>query len=169
MRSLRFRLKTLMVLIAACALGLGLLLSLWPLIPPFRSAGWSAGKDVPVDILVVDHISGRPIAGASVRANHTYRPDLIPAKQGSTDARGRVRLATVARAWGKEFLVGQVVLRKTEHLSFAGGNVQAGAEGYEPDQAPLDSDPTRATITLRLRPLPPRRGVASEPSRSSPR
>jgi hypothetical protein len=84
MKKPRFRLRTLLVVIAVCAVVFAVAPGLWLLAPSFRSNQWGAGKDIPLVIAVVDDTTGQPITGALVRVNHPYRPDLIPPKQATT-------------------------------------------------------------------------------------
>jgi hypothetical protein len=127
--------------------------------PRFNTIGWGAGKEIPLEIAVIDDTTGQPIASALVRVNHPFRPDLIPPKQGPTGADGEIKLTTVADARGRILVVipswepsRHVVLRKTEHLSFSGGSIQVEANGYEPVCVPMSDEPSRSTTTIRLRP-----------------
>ena len=159
MRLPRFRLRTLLVLIAACAVVFAVAPALWLLAPSFQSNTWGAGKDIPLVIAVIDKTTGQPIAGAVVRVNHPYHPELIPPKQGSTGADGRAEPTTVADARGKVLVAipawepsRHVVLRKTEQLSFSGGSIHVEANGYEPVLVPMSEESSRSTTTIRLRP-----------------
>ena len=155
MRRPRLKLRTLMIAVAACALGLALL----PLISPvrFRRGYFTGYKTVPLRIAVVEEGTGRPIAGATVRVDQPGPSHLFPPSSGVTGADGSVTVDSFPAASGRVWTVGleterPVVLRKTESLSFNGGKAEALMLGYEALEVDLTGDPSGSTITIRLRP-----------------
>ena len=108
MRLPRFHLRTLMVITAATALASARVApTLWLISPVFRVNSWGGGKEgIPLSVIVLDDVNGRPIAGVTVQVTPQSRPDLrpdLPPVAGITGANGVVRLTTIAKAWGRRW------------------------------------------------------------------
>ena len=119
------------------------------------------GKEgMPLSISVVDDFTGQPIAGVAIQVSPRPRPDLrrdLAPVRGTTGADGAVRLATIARAWGRRWTANwegfqPVDLWKTEEVSLSGVSIEAEAPGYEQAQWSLVKNPGRSPVTIRLRP-----------------
>ena len=136
MRLPRFRLRTLMVITAVAALVCAVAPTLWLISPRFGTRAWSAGKGMPLSVTVLDDVTGRPIAGATIQVIPQLRPDLLPSVEGTTGADGRLHFTAVAKAWGKVWTADwegyrPVEIWKTEDVSMAGVSLQATAPGYD--------------------------------------
>ncbi len=112
---------------------------------------------MPVSVTVLDDVTGRPIAGATIQVIPQLRPDLLPSVEGTTGVDGRLRFTAVAKAWGRAWTADWEGYRpleiwKTEDVSLAGVSLQATAPGYDEGRLALAKDPGRSPITIRLRP-----------------
>ncbi len=161
MRLPRFHIRTLMVITAVTALVCAVAPTLWLISPVFRVRSWGGGKEgIPLSVVVLDDVNGRPIAGVAVQITPQWRPDLrpdLPPIAGITGANGVVRLTTIAKAWGRRWTADwegtrPVELWKTEHLSMSGVSIQAAAPGYDTARWSLVKNPGRSPVTIRLRP-----------------
>lgn len=161
MRLLRFRIRTLMVITAVTALVCAVVPTLWLISPALRSHPWAGGKEgMPLSILVLDDVTGQPIAGVAIQIRPQPRPDLrrdLAPVQGTTGADGVVHLTAIARAWGTRWTATwegfqPVELWKTEKVSMSGVSIQAAAQGYDQAQWSLVKNPGRSPVTIRLRP-----------------
>ena len=159
----RFKIRSLMIAVAVAAVISAAAPALWWLWPARRSDAWSAGKDVPLIVTVVDAGDGRPIAGATVRIVHPFGRGMMPPARDETGAGGRAELIAVANAQGTVLAAvppcdpsGRIVLRKAERTSLAGGTVAASAAGYDEDRVDLDAAASRSPVVVRLRKSPAR-------------
>jgi hypothetical protein len=157
MRLPRFRIRTLMVITAVTALVCAVGPTLWLISPRFGTHAWWAGKGMPLTVAVLDDVTGRPIAGATIQVIPQLRPDLLPSVEGTTGADGVLRFTAVAKAWGKAWTAiwegyRPVEIWKTEQVTLAGISIQATAPGYSEGRWALAKDPGRSPVTIRLRP-----------------
>jgi len=146
-----------MVITAVCALVCAAAPTLRIIFPGFRPLSWSGGKGTPLSVVVLDNVTGKPIAGVMVQITPELRPDLFPPVEGTTGADGVVRLTTVARAWGEIWTANwegsrPVELWKTEQVSLSGVSIQAAARGYDQACYSLLKNPGRSPVPIRLRP-----------------
>ncbi len=165
MRLPRFRIRTLVLAVAVAAVLCAIVPALLPLLPRVRWSPWSAGKGVPIDVLVTDADTGRPLAGAAVSVSHAYHPGLMPPSEGRTDAAGRLRPVTHVHAWGKALDLGTTrpfIVFWTEQTTAAGGIVRAAAEGYESAETTMVEVIGRSTIVIPLR-RPPSTAAGASP------
>jgi hypothetical protein len=151
-----------MALVAVLAPLFALLPVAWLFAPSLRYQRGGGGKNVPVRIQVVDRATGAPIAGAAVRVDHPFRPDLIPPTRGVTGPDGRATLTAVARATSMVVTVQREALYHfsvggPEHVSLSGGSVSVEVKGYRSARVPLSGRPGKGTTVLPLDPLPGRR------------
>jgi hypothetical protein len=157
MRLPRFHLRTLMVITAVAALVCAVAPTLWLISPRFGTRAWSAGKGMPLSVAVLDDVTGRPIAGATIEVIPQTRRDLLPSVEGATGADGALRFTAVSKAWGKAWTATwdgyrPVDIWKTEEVSLAGVSIQATAPGYDEGRWALAKDAGQSPVTIRLRP-----------------
>lgn len=126
MRMPRVRLRTLMIGVGVLAVVFAVMPVAWMVFPTFRTHAGGGGKTLPLEVVVLDDATGKPIAGARVIVRNAFRPDLIAPHTDRTRPDGRVGMTIVAKSWGRLITAESealyhVPIWRTERVSTAGG------------------------------------------------